>query len=117
MSTSLPAQMFNLAEPIPGYHVQERIGSGGYGEVWRAIAPGGIAKAIKVVHGCQDDQRANRELTSLNRIKEARHPFLLSLDRIEVVDSHLIIVTELATSSLKRLFDQYRESGLSGVPR
>lgn len=117
MNTPLPAQMFNLAEPIPGYLVQERIGSGGYGEVWRAIAPGGIAKAIKVVHGCQDDQRATRELTSLNRIKEARHPFLLSLDRIELIDSHLIIVTELATSNLKRLFEQHRESGLSGIPR
>ena len=57
----------------------ERIGAGGYGEVWKAEAPGGIAKAIKIVYGYHDDQRATRELSALNRIKEVRHPFVLSL--------------------------------------
>ena len=51
-------QTFNIAEPIPGYRIQERIGAGGYGEVWRAEAPGGIAKAIKVVYGYDNDERA-----------------------------------------------------------
>ena len=106
-----------MAEPIPGYRIHERIGAGGYGEVWKADAPGGIAKAIKVVYGYHDDQRATRELTALNRIKQVRHPFLLSLERIELVDGHLVIVTELATSSLKNLFEQYRQSGLPGIPR
>ena len=27
---------FNLREPIPGYLLRERIGAGGYGEVWLA---------------------------------------------------------------------------------
>ncbi len=97
--------------------MQERIGAGGYGEVWKAEAPGGIAKAIKVVYGYHDDERATRELNALNRIKEVRHPFLLSLERIELVDGHLVIVTELATSSMKNLFEQYRQSGLPGIPR
>ena len=43
--------------------------------------------------------------------------FVLSLERIELVDGHLVIVTELATSSLKALFEQYRHSGLAGIPR
>ncbi len=117
MDTASASQTFTMAEPIPGYRVQERIGAGGYGEVWRAEAPGGIAKAIKVVYGHHDDERAARELHALNRIKEVRHPFLLSLERIEVVDGHLVIVTELATSSLKNLFEQHRQSGLPGIPR
>jgi len=117
MDTASASQTFTMEEPIPGYRVQERIGAGGYGEVWRAEAPGGIAKAIKVVYGRHDDERAARELHALNRIKEVRHPFLLSLERIEVVDGHLVIVTELATSSLKNLFDEHRQAGLPGIPR
>jgi hypothetical protein len=111
------APRFTIAEPLPGYRTQERIGAGGYGEVWRAEAPGGIAKAIKVIYGRQDDERALRELSALNRIREVRHPFLLSLERIELVDGHLVIVTELATSSLKEVCERYRQAGLCGVPR
>jgi hypothetical protein len=117
MSTTAAVQQFNSAEPIPGYRIQQRIGAGGYGEVWRAEAPGGIAKAIKVVYGYHDSDRATQELNALNRIKEVRHPFVLSLERIELIDGHLVIVTELATSSLKNLFEEYRRSGLLGIPR
>ena len=117
MNTVTASQFFDIAEPLPGYRMQERIGAGGYGEVWRAEAPGGLAKAIKVIYGLHDDERAVQELNALNRIKEVRHPFLLSIERIELVDGHLVIVTELASSSMKNLFEQYRQSGLLGIPR
>jgi hypothetical protein len=117
MDTPTASQPFEMTEPIPGYRVQERIGAGGYGEVWKADAPGGIAKAIKVIYGFHDDERATRELNALNRIKQVRHPFILSLERIELVDGRLVIVTELATSSLKNLFEQHRQAGQPGIPR
>ena len=104
-------------EPIPGYKVLQRIGAGGYGEVWTAQAPGDLMKAIKFVYGLLDEDRAARELKALNRIKGVRHPFLLSLERIEVVDGQLLIVTELAESSLKDRFEVCRKEGKPGVPR
>ncbi|QDU93179.1 tubulin-like doman-containing protein [Lignipirellula cremea] len=105
------------SEPIPGYRLKDRLGSGGYGEVWECEAPGELTKAIKFVYGRMDDDRAARELKSLNRIKTARHPFLLSLERIEVIDGQLVIVTELADQCLKDRFEECKASGLCGIPR
>src|SRR5437870_4085582 len=97
----------NAAEPIPGYRLIERLGGGGFGEVWKAEAPGGLFKAIKFVYGDvgakgegEDSSRADQEFKSLNRVKTVHHPFILSLERFEIRDGQLIIVTELADRTL-----------------
>mgnify|MGYP003663020471 CR=1 FL=1 len=104
-------------QPIDGYTLEERIGCGGFGEVWRADAPGGIKKAVKFVFGDHQDHRAERELKSLERIKGVQHPFLLALERFEIVDGQLVIVTELADGSLEDIFKQHRDRGSCGIPR
>lgn len=104
-------------EPIPGYVLREKLGAGGYGEVWLADAPGGLKKAIKFVFGTLDEDRAASELRSLQRIRQVHHPFILSLERIEIVDSQLLIVTELADASLFDRFKEYRDAGNMGIPR
>src|SRR5215467_7541552 len=102
---------------FPGYELIERIGSGGYAEVWRARAPGGIEKAVKIVFGCCDDQLASQEMKAMERIKDVRHPFVLSLERFESVDGRLAILTELADMSLEQYAQACRAKGLSGIPR
>lgn len=109
--------VLNTTEILPGYTVKERIGAGGYGEVWKIEAPGGLFKAIKLIYGFLDGERAACELKALNRIKTVRHPFLLSLERIEVVQGQLIILTELADGSLRDRFEECLRNEMPGVPR
>ena len=103
------------AEPIPGYRLIEHIGSGGFAEVWKCEAPGGLLKAIKFVLG---DAKAlhlgsapiEEELRAIERVKAIRHPFLLSMERVEYVSGELAIVMELADKSLQDLFPDLRSA-------
>src|ERR1043165_7146013 len=93
------------SEPIPGYRLIEPLGNGGFGEVWKCEAPGGLHKAIKFVYGNLnsldvDSVRAEQEKNAMKRWAEVRHPFICSLERIEEVEGELVIVMELADRSL-----------------
>lgn len=115
-NASRPASSLGLTE-IAGYRLEQRIGVGGFGEVWKAVGPGGFLKAVKILFGNLTGPQAETELKSLSRMRELRHPFLLNIERVEVSDGRVIVVSELADRSLE---DRYREAvsgGLRGIPR
>src|SRR5258708_10649 len=109
-------------EPISGYRLIRPLGSGGFGEVWLCEAPGKIHKAIKFVFGNLDasasgDGRARQEFGALQRVKEVRHPFVLSTERIDILDGEVAIVMELAEKSLYDVLQEVRQAGLGVIPR
>src|SRR5688572_2484922 len=110
------------SEPLPGYTLMEPLGRGGFGEVWKCEAPGGLMKAIKFVPGAkaedgQGERRLNQELDAFQQIKAIRHPFLLTLERVELIDGELVMVMELADRQLQDRFRECRACGLPGIPR
>jgi serine/threonine protein kinase len=116
----MPTHWESCSEPIPGYRLQERLGRGGFGEVWRAEAPGGLSKAIKFVHGelsSGQGHHAQQELKALERVRAIRHPFILSMERYDIVDGQLLIVMELADCNIEQHLQEYQRQGLPGIPR
>lgn len=107
-------------EPLPGYRLIEPLGRGGFGEVWKVEVPGGLFKAIKFVNGSSDstlNTLADQEYKAIQRIKSIRHPYLLSIERIEVSEGALLIVMELADRNLAAVLQDYQARREPGLPR
>jgi serine/threonine protein kinase len=102
------------SEPIYGYSLIERLGRGGFGEVWKASGPGGIRVALKFV--ALDQNVGKVELRALEVIKDIRHPHLLSMSGSWQVEGMLIIAMELAERTLMDRFRDAVGQGFPGIP-
>ena len=102
-------------EPIRGYVLQSLLGSGGAGQVWKALGPGGYEVAMKFIS--LRNRNVHNEARSVNLAKGLRHDHILEVLGAWERFGYLIVATELADSSL---FDRLQEclaNGLAGIPR
>jgi formylglycine-generating enzyme required for sulfatase activity len=102
------------AEPVPGYHVVQRLGRGGFGEVWKAVGPGGVPNAMKFLR--LDEGGAAVEAGALEFMKFINHPHLLTTFGIWQWGAYLIIGMELAECTLADRLRAAAQNQLPGIP-
>lgn len=83
-------------EPVAGYRLTGHLGAGGFGEVWKATAPGGTEVALKIID--LTGQQGVQEFASLRVVKKVRHPNLISLQAFWMKDEDGKIVDEAGES-------------------
>jgi serine/threonine protein kinase len=113
---SLPPGKLDLSpgsEPIPNYILDRRIGRGGFGEVWAALAPGGVTVAIKFIP--LDGQVGDVELRALDLMKNIRHPHLTGVSGIWRGEQMLVIAMELGDRTLMDCLKEAKAQGQDGI--
>lgn len=101
-------------EPVPGYILQARLGSGGFGQVWKAIGPGGFEVALKFVP--RGGRAFSAESRALELIRRIKHPHLLKVYGSWIETDWLVIASELADYSLFDRLQDAISTGASGIP-
>lgn len=127
-------------EPVPGYALVERIGVGSFGEVWKAVGPGGKSLALKIVELSREADA--RELRSLLWLRNIGHAHLVHIagfwifdengNAIDNLDSgadetpgtavgdvrpkRLIVAMALCEKSLADRLKESLAEGMAGIP-
>ena len=111
----MPIRLQTGEEPIAGYVLARKLGKGGFGEVWEALAPGGVRVALKFIR-LEGDHLA-LERRALETIRDIRHPHLLDVHFASFVEDYFVIAMPLCDRSLKDRLEECRGVWPPGLPR
>lgn len=85
----------------PGYRLQEFLGRGQFGQVWRASAPGGAAAAVKFID--LSDGQGQKEYDAVRRVKQIRHANLMPITAIWLLDAQGQVIDEAPDEALETI--------------
>jgi WD40 repeat protein len=99
-------------EPIPGYRVEQMLGRGQYGEVWRATTPGRSTVALKFLD--MTGRRGWKEFRAVQRVKQIRYAHLMPIVALWLLDSEGKVLTEDAVENLVAVEDSSEKTLVAG---
>ncbi len=85
----------------PGYRLQEFLGRGQFGQVWRATAPGGTAAAVKFID--LSDGQGEKEYEGIRRVKQIRHANLMPIIAIWLLDGEGRMIEEAPDEAVETI--------------
>ncbi|HMF15361.1 MAG TPA: protein kinase family protein, partial [Gemmataceae bacterium] len=102
---------------MPGYRLTEKLGVGGFGEVWAAAGQDGKDVALKFID-CQGKPGAAiaHEIRMMRNLKDLRHPNFIRLHGVCASSPYIIIIMERADGSLKDLQAVYQQETGRTIP-
>ena len=98
----------------PGYRLQEFLGRGQFGQVWRASAPGGAAAAVKFID--LSGGQGEKEYDAVRRVKQIRHANLMPITAIWLLDAQGAVIEEAPDEAVETIdLSAVEEAGQSAV--
>jgi serine/threonine-protein kinase len=75
-------QRFQSGDQVGRYTLEKKIGSGGMGEVWKALSPDGVAVAIKFPHPELENQAYFKDFVREEAATNLIHPNIVAVEEI-----------------------------------
>jgi serine/threonine protein kinase len=104
-------------ETVPGYQLRQRLGTGGFAEVWDAIGPDGKVVALKFIDTRGKPAALLRgEIRVLRAVSQLNHPNLIKMGDVLARGHFLVVSMERADGNLDELRQAYLEETGQHIP-
>lgn len=95
------------SEPFAGLKLIQRVGRGGFAEVWEARDPRGDRIAVKFM-ASKNAATSVREMRIIQAIQKLSHRNLLKINHVWSIPDYIVVSMELADGSLMDMLDVYK---------